>query len=156
MLPIFTRLFRQAGGDIGDFILAIGVYMGLHLENIHHAFKILLAADGQLDGDHPGAKVILGFGQGLCKVGVFPVHFVHKDNPGQGSFFCQKPNLFAAHLYPRHCAQGDQGRFNHPEGADNLSDKVKVARGIDKIKPVLLPFHRGDRRVDSYLFFYFV
>ena len=96
------------------------------MQNIDDTFEIIFTANRQVQGNDIGTKMLLSFCQGFFKIGIFPVYFVHKDNPRQ-VIYSPFSILSVPTSTPETAHMLTRGGFYHPQRADDFANKVKVS-----------------------------
>ena len=150
--------FLQISRDL-DFVGPVAVApVGLLVEHVDDPAEIRFLAQRQFQRQDPFPDLGPEIVQDIVVISVFPIHFVHEDQPGQTCFFRQLPALFRPDLDPAGGADHDQHAVHRPEGPFHFRHEIRKPRGIDEVDLHIPPFHRcqgGADRNPSFDFFRF-
>ncbi len=127
----------------GNFsLLGLGSAISFHSDQVHHTLEIRLAADRQLDGDEGSLEFLFQSLQAALEAGVVPVHLVDENQARQVLFIGIVPHEVCTHLHTRGGIEKNHRPIGHPNGPLDLSYEVQIARGIEDVDLVAIPFTR--------------
>ncbi len=134
--------FGEVRGNLAFFSLAVAVGrvgVGLHLHQIHHALKVFLGADGQVNRNGGAAKEGLHAFEGALEAGALAVQFVDDDGARKLKFFAEGPNLLGLHFDAGHAVHQDEGRIGRRERGLGVIDKNVEAGRVQQVDLFLIP-----------------
>src|SRR5690606_475987 len=135
-------LVDQAGGDVLVFEgVALGRHVPddrLHLDQVDHAFEVVLGADRHLHRHRVGAQARLQLADHLLEVGTRAVHLVDEGQARHVVLVGLAPHRFGLRLDATDRTQHEHRAVEHAQGALHLDGEVDVARGVDDVEAVLL------------------
>ena len=139
----------QVPGD-GHFlqVLAVEQVRG-HVDDVHETLEVGAFHDGQLDGDHVGAELLVDHGHDLLEGGVLTVHLVDDHHAGHALGLAHGHGLLGAHHGAGDRAHHDQGAVGQERGGGHVAIEVVAARGVDKVDLGVLPLHGLHGHVDG-------
>jgi len=147
-------LLGHVGGDIFDAGAAVAAHLivvGLHLDQIDDALKVLFGSDGELDGNDVTAK---GRGERFhdaLKVGALAVHAGADDDAGQTEFIGEVPDLLGDDLHAGDRIHDDERGTHGGDGQFGFMDEHVEAGSIDEVDLGFSPLDGGEGGGDGHL-----
>ncbi len=137
----FLRGLLQLGRDRGRRLAVARV--GLHREQVDHAFELMLLAHRQLHRDEAYVRRELAHrGQRALEGGVVAVHLADDDEARQFERLTVVPGELGADLHPGDRIDQHHRPVGHAQGRDHLADEVGVAGRVEQIDLVVFVLER--------------
>ena len=142
-MVLFVKQVLHVGGDVfhaelrtlGGFVKADG--MAAH--QVHHAFKFVFRADGQLQGHGLGAQAVVDHLHATEEIGADAVHLVDKADAGHMVAVGLTPHGFRLRLHACHGVKDADGAVQDAQGALHLNGEVHVSGGVDDVDAAVFP-----------------
>ena len=135
---VFNGEFRTLGGLVKTD--------GLAKHQIYHAFKLVFAADGQLQGHGLGAQTVADHVHAAEEVGTDTVHLVHKADTRNIVAVSLTPHGFRLGFNTGNGVEHAHGTVEHAQRAFNFNGEVNVAGGVDDVDAAVFPEAGGGGR----------
>ena len=148
--PLFDCVLELRRGVRG-FGLAVavsGVAVGLAVDQIDHAFEIVLPADRHLERDDRLAEVLAERLEHPLEVRVVAVHLVDMEQNRLTEAFGVAPHPLGRHLDAGDGVDHQHGGVGGADGGTTFEFEHPRARGVEDVDLVLAPGHEARRQGD--------
>ena len=152
ILHVGRHVFNAEFRALGAFVKTDG--MPAH--QIHHAFKFVFAADGQLQRHGLGAKAVVNHLHAAEEVGADTVHLVHKADAGDIVAVSLTPHGFRLGFHAGNSVEHAHGTVEHAQRTFHFNGEVHVAGGVDDVNAAVLPEAGGGGRGNGNAAFLFL
>jgi hypothetical protein len=112
-------------------------------DQIDHPVQISLNSMRQVNESRIHSQLRLDLAEHTARVGPCPVQFIDECQPGHLIAIRLPPDSLALRLHSFNAGKNDDCTIKHPQAAFDLSREVDVARSIDEIDLVVVPFESG-------------
>ncbi len=116
---------------------------GLHVDQVDQAFKFGAGAHVELQGQWGDAELFLNLLDDRFGVGADAVHLVDERDAGDAVALHLPVDGERLALHAADGTQDEHGSVEHAEAAFDLDGEVDVARGVDDVDRVVVPFNLG-------------
>ena len=129
---------------VGDLVAVVQVRrVG---QEVGHAAKGRLFADRQLERGDAGAETIAQLVERALEAGPFTVELVDEDHAGKVQLGGELPGGVRLDLDALDGADHENRQVSHSECGVHVADEVRVARAVDEVDLVVLPFEGRQRQ----------
>ena len=133
--------------NIALFALAIAIRREenrLHSNQIDHALKFLLGADGDRHRHRGAAEYALHSIQGPLEIGAISIQSIDHDGARKVELVGEAPDLFRLHFDSGHAIHQHQHGIGRGKRGSRVIDEDVVARRIEDVDLGFFPFGYGD------------
>ena len=146
MLAGRLGLRRHLGRDrlAADFLAVVAVEVqGLFADQVHDALEVVFQTDGKLHQHGVAAELVAELSNHLLGVPAGAVHLVDKRQPGDAVAAHLPVDRQRLGLHPPYGAEDEDGPVQDAEASLDFHREIDVARRIDQVDVVAVPFHGG-------------
>ena len=148
-MPLFVSWPLEFRGDVfnANRFAIVPVEVDCpHRDQINDALKVILFADRQLHRDGIDLEFVSKLFHNPMEIGPGAVHLVDEGESRNLVPFHLSIDSHRLALDATHRAEHEHCAIKHTEAAFNLDSEVNVARSIDQVDGVVLPFNAGGSR----------
>ena len=147
--PMFLRLVGEVSGDLGALALAVAALEShrLHGDQVDDARESIGFSDRNLDGNGLRAEAFLQAAQRVVEVGVFLVQEIDHHHAGQAVLVRVLPGALRLHLDAFYGLDHDGHVVRDAHGAVHFAGEIGIARGVENMEVVVVPFAVQRRQV---------
>ena len=150
---LLAVLLREVGEVVGDRDLGavpVVVLVGLHVDQVDHAARVVLGPDRDLGRHHVGPEGLLEGIEGAEEVGPLAIEHVHVDQARDAELLRALPQPLRLDLDAEHAVDHEHGGLAHPQGAQRVGDEGRLARRVDEVDLHVPPLERRERGGDRH------
>ncbi len=114
---------------------------GFLADDVHHAFKCVFLADGDVNGCGFDPGVFVDVFQNLVEIRVLVVHAVHQDDLAYLFVLQLFHRQFQAYFKAGCCVDRQDHVFHRGNGHNGVTDEIGVARSVQDVDLVVFMIH---------------
>jgi hypothetical protein len=143
LLAVLLRLIGDLVRDRDLPAAAVGVLVGLHVDEVDQPADLVLAADRDLGRHHVRPERRLQRLERAEEVGPLAVEHVHVHQPGDAELLRALPQPAGGDLDAHHAVDHEDRRLADAQRPERVGDEAGLAGRVDQVDLHVAPLERG-------------